>query len=99
MESPFRTVFSLPGSEGGLSADAAVNLVVQRCRDAHAKHGELPADLFAQHAILAEEMGEVAKALNEHAYSGATLEQVIEELTDVAATALCTIEQLTRTNS
>lgn len=51
---------------------------------------------FEFHAILSEEVGEVARALIEHKYNGETLENYRSELVQVAATALQMIEELDR---
>ena len=93
-QDPFRTVYPLPGSKAGVPTAAAVRRALDGCRAGRAKHGPLPADLFAQYSILAEEVGEVAEALNRHAWDAPCPDDVAAELADVAAVALRMITQL-----
>lgn len=77
------------GHRGG-----AVNHILLELLDAEDLFPQWQTDLFRAKSILDEEVGEVAKALNDYEYKGAPLEDVITEVAQVGAMAIRMLEGL-----
>ncbi len=58
------------------------------------QHDELPEDYFKILAIIGEEYGEVAKAVNDYKWKDAPKEEIIKELYQLAAMCFGFLERL-----
>ncbi len=72
----------------------AFRQVMSELQEAVAKFPSWQNDLFRAKSILDEEVGEVAKALNDYEWKGAPLEDVITEVAQVGAMAIRLLEGL-----
>jgi NTP pyrophosphatase (non-canonical NTP hydrolase) len=62
--------------------------VAAEIRRADEKHGDFPEDLLLRVCIVAEEMGEVQKAVVDYKLAGAPIEDVDTEMVQLAAMAI-----------
>jgi NTP pyrophosphatase (non-canonical NTP hydrolase) len=62
--------------------------IVSELQRVHAKFGTQSLTLFDWHCILSEEVGEVARAINEEHFNAGDLQSVYEECIQVAAVAV-----------
>jgi hypothetical protein len=62
--------------------------VTAEIKRANEKHGDFPKDLMLRVCIVAEEMGEVQKAVVNYKLAGASIEDVDKEMIQLAAMAL-----------
>jgi NTP pyrophosphatase (non-canonical NTP hydrolase) len=80
--------------QGSDTLRVATNEIFKAYIKALNKHGPLPQGDFKRMSILLEEIGEAAKALNEHKFKGKSVEHVITELAHAGATILTFLEEL-----
>lgn len=69
-------------------------LIQSELERAKTKHPNFPNDIFQKLAIMQEEVGEVAKAVNEYHFSGGSLQDVKDELIQTAAMCVRMLESL-----
>lgn len=68
-----------------MTRQEAVNLILQELERAEKIHPKWPVDIFQQNSILAEEAGEVTKAVNEYWWSSGTLDHIKKEAIQTGA--------------
>ena len=71
-----------------------IGLIRDELMKAKIKHPVYPTDMFEQLAIMSEEAGEVAKAVLHYKYEGGSLEDVRDELLQIAAMCIRMLENL-----
>ncbi len=77
--------------------DSVQNDILDELNRAIAKYPHWPEDMVHQAAIVCEESGELIRAVLNHEYHGASIEDVREEATQTAAMAIRFLHNLKET--